>query len=190
MSHQHSPIRSAAELSEQLAAISSAKRPPVESWNPTVEVSVDIKIQRDGKWFYQGNPIERTALVKLFASVLRKEGSDYFLVTPVEKARIEVEDAPFVITAMERYKNDADQPCIMLTTNLDESVLVSEEHPLRVNIDPITEEPSPYVLVRSGMEALIGRNVFYQLADLAEERVVHDVAVYGVESAGRVFKLG
>ncbi|ABC29555.1 uncharacterized protein conserved in bacteria [Hahella chejuensis KCTC 2396] len=190
MSEKYPLIRSATELSEQLTTIANAKRPPVETWNPTVEVSVDIRIQRDGKWFYQGNPIERMALVKLFASVLKKEGRDYFLVTPVEKAKIEVEDAPFVITAMERYQNDAGQPCIILTTNLDESALVSEKHPIRVQIDPITEEPSPYVGMRSGMEALIGRNVFYQLADLAEERVIGGESVYGVESVGVFFRLG
>ncbi len=150
----------------------------------------DMRIARDGTWFYRGSPIGRKALVKLFASVLRREADgSYWLVTPVERGRIEVEDAPF--TAVElKVEGDGRARRLTFRTNVDEEVTADASHPIRVAEDPVTGEPSPYVLVRDGLEALILRPVFYELVELAEERVVDGRTVLGVWSAGNFFPLG
>ncbi|MCE9506951.1 MAG: DUF1285 domain-containing protein [Alphaproteobacteria bacterium] len=126
-----------------------------------------IKILKDGTWLYQGSPITRHNLVKLFASVLhRDDKGGYWLVTPFEKGRIEVEDAPF--TAVElKSSSSGESQTLLFRTNLDDWIEAGEEHPLRVEINPETGEPSPYILVRAGLEALIVRSVYYELVKLA-----------------------
>jgi hypothetical protein len=126
-----------------------------------------IKILKDGAWLYQGSPIARYNLVKLFASVLHKDDQGgYWLVTPFEKGRIEVEDAPF--TAVElKTSSSGESQTLLFRTNLDEWVEAGDEHPLRVEINPQTGEPSPYILVRKGLEARIVRSVYYELVKLA-----------------------
>lgn len=148
-----------------------------------------IKILKSGVWLYNGTPINRHNLVKLFASVLKKdEKGDYWLVTPYEKGRIEVEDVPF--TAVElRVESSGKGQKLFFRTNLDEWVEAGPEHPLRVAIDPATQEPSPYVMVRAGLEARISRVVYYELVPLAcpgEE----DAAVLGVFSNGAFYPVG
>lgn len=140
-----------------------------------------LKIHRDGSWSYYGSPIGRKPLVKLFASVLRRVGEEYWLVTPAEQGRIEVEDAPFTAIACER-QGDA----LVFTTNLDEVVTAGDLHPLRIAEDPETGEPRPYILVREGLEALIVRAVFYDLVAWAEERN----GLLGISSDGVFFPLG
>ncbi|MFD2264824.1 DUF1285 domain-containing protein [Lacibacterium aquatile] len=140
-----------------------------------------LKIHRDGTWSYYGSPIGRKPLVKLFASVLRKEGDGYWLVTPVERGRIEVEDAPFTAIACERQGEN-----LLFTTNLDELVTAGKDHPIRIEVDPETAEPRPYVMVRAGLEALIVRSVFYDLVAWAEERN----GLLGISSGGVFFPLG
>ncbi len=157
----------------------------------------DIRIGRDGTWYYKGTPITRVPLVKLFASVLRRESDgSYWLVTPVERGTIVVDDAPFVAVDVDRQPAGAPAASpdaeLIFRTNLDETVVAGPDHPIRVEIDAETGEPSPYILVRGGMEALINRATFYRLADFAVEHGQTDGGngVLGVWSRGRFFALG
>jgi len=150
----------------------------------------DMRIARDGTWYHEGTPIGRLPLVKLFSTVLHKdENGDFWLITPVEKGRIAVDDAPF--TAVE-LTVEGGGPTQMLSfrTNIDDIVTAGPDHPIRVAEDPATGEPSPYLLVRDRLEALILRPVFYQLVELGEERKVDGRRVLGVSSGGAFFALG
>lgn len=151
---------------------------------------LDIRIGWDGTWFYHGTPIGRKALVKLFSTVLQRDANgEYWLVTPVEKGRIEVEDAPFV--AVELFVEGAGpEQVLKLRTNVDDIVAVDADHPLRVTQDSESGEPRPYVLVRDGLEARLNRPVFYELVELGEERQVDGDARLAVRSAGELFDLG
>ena len=143
-----------------------------------------IRIARDGTWFHDGSPIGRLALVKLFASVLRREGDSYWLVTPVERGRILVEDAPFVAVAL-AASGEGRAQSLAFRTNIEEEIVVGPDHPIRIAVDPARGEPRPYILVRQGLEALIARPVYYQLVDLGGE----EEGRYGVWSGGRFFPL-
>lgn len=160
--------------------------PPVHLWNPPFCGDMDMVIKRDGSWIHEGGKINRPELVKLFASILRKDGSDYFLVTPVEKVGIRVEDVPFIAVDLDVEGIDG-MPCLTFTTNVDDKVTAGPDHPLRLVHDPETGEPSPYVMVRAGLEARLDRKTFYRLVDLGVET---DSGDFGVFSAGRFFKLG
>ena len=138
--------------------------PPVERWSPALSGDLDMRIARDGRWFYQGSEITRAPLVKLFSSILKREDDDYFLVTPVEKWRIRVDDLPFVALAVERV-DDA----LVFTTNVGGTVVANAEHPLTVETDMHTGEPHPRLRVRRNLDALVHRNVFYQLVEWAQE---------------------
>jgi len=149
-----------------------------------------IRIARDGTWYYQNSPIRRLPLVKLFASVLRREADgDYWLVTPAERGRIEVEDAPFVAVELEAEGQGRDQS-LTFRTNLDDKVAAGESHPLRVTTDPATGEPRPYVLVSPGLEALLLRPVFYHLIERGQEATIDGTSQFGVWSNGKFFPLG
>jgi hypothetical protein len=149
-----------------------------------------IRIGRDGTWYYHGSPIGRKPLVKLFSTVLRKDDDGrYWLITPVEKGLIEVDDVPFVAVEMTAEGAGADQR-VTLRTNLDDCVVLGADHPLRVEEDPETGEPSPYVLVRNNLEARLARPVFYHLVDIGEERQIDGETVFGVQSEGHFFRLG
>jgi len=161
-------------------ASSGKKLPPVHLWNPEFCGDIDMRIHRDGHWDYMGTAINRQRMVKLFSNILRRDGDDYFLVTPVEKVGIRVDDAPFTAVEMDR-----DQDHIIFRTNVDDFVRVDKDYPIRVDIDEKTGEPSPYVLVRDRLYALITRSVYYQLADLA---ALHDGA-YGIWSGDMFFPL-
>ena len=162
-----------------------------------------MRIARDGSWHYQGSPIGRKELVCLFASVLKREADgSYWLETPVERGRIEVEDVPFVAVELTwghccgegacdsgtARKRPARQ-CLTFRTNLDEMVTADENHPIRVEIDPVTREPRPYVTVRPGLEARISRPVFYELVALAQPETVDGREVMGVWSQGVFFTI-
>ncbi|BBK29743.1 hypothetical protein STHU_03770 [Allostella humosa] len=150
----------------------------------------DMRIARDGTWYYRGSPIGRKPLVKLFATVLRRDAEGgYWLVTPVERGRILVDDAPFVAVAMSAA-GEGQARTLTFTTNLDQTVTAGPDRPIRVVIDPDTGEPSPYVLVQDGLEALIARPVFYDLVELAEERMVDGRRELGIWSGGMFFMLG
>lgn len=145
----------------------------------------DIRIARDGTWFHEGSPIGRKGLVRLFASVLRRDDAgDYWLVTPAERGRIRVDDAPFVAVAAEIEGAGRDQT-IRFRTSIDDEVTADADHPIRVAVDPKSGEPSPYVLVRGRLEALIARAVYYDLA----ERTVEQDGRMGIWSAGTFFPL-
>ncbi len=149
-----------------------------------------MRIARDGTWFYHGSPIGRKPLVKLFAGVLRRdEDGEFWLETPVEKARIRVDDAPF--TAVEMFVEGAGtERRLRFRTNVDDIVTLDEDHPLRVAVDVETGEPAPYLTVRDGLEALIVRSVFYDLVELGDEQAGADGPVLGVWSRGGFFALG
>lgn len=177
----------AESLFETLLAEQKTQRlPPVEQWQPEREGSIDIRIARDGTWFHQGDPIRREAMVRLFASILRREDDRFFLVTPVEKLAIEVEDAPLQAVRME-VDGEGTAQRLLLTTNTGDHVLVDAEHALRV--ENAAGDPDPYVHVRAGLEARLTRPVFYELADLAVSSE-DDPDLLGVWSAGRFFPLG
>ncbi|WP_321393013.1 DUF1285 domain-containing protein [Emcibacter sp.] len=160
--------------------------PPVHKWNPDFCGDIDMEIRRDGSWFYMGTPIARPAMVKLFSTILRHdEDGKYYLVTPVEKVGIRVEDRPFVAVELQR-EGEGEQQILHFRTNLDDYVTADADHPLRVEMDAETGEPSPYILVRDRLEALISRPVYYELAEL----VVEQDGRYGVWSAGEFFVLG
>jgi hypothetical protein len=159
------------------------RRPPVDCGD------LDMRIAYDGTWFYRGSPILRLPLVKLFASVLRREADGgYWLVTPAERGRIEVEDAPFLAVELSVAGRGPAQE-INLRTNLDEIVTAGPDHPLRVE----TAEdgaPAPYLLVRDGLEARLTRSVFYELVELGTEQEIAGTRQYGVWSNGVFFCLG
>lgn len=163
---------------------------PVHLWNPPFCGDLDIRIARDGTWFYLGTPIGRRPLVELFASVLRKdEDGKTYLVTPVEKIGITVDDAPFVGVDVEQSE-DENGPVLTFETNLGDRVELGPDHPLRVVTDTQTDEPRPYILVRGRLEALIDRKTFYRLASLGEMRVEADGGTaFGIVSNGAFFAI-
>jgi hypothetical protein len=160
------------------------QRPPVVDHG-----DLDMRIARDGTWFYRGSPITRLTLVKLFASVLRREeDGSYWLVTPVERGRVTVEDAPFL--AVELTSDGAGrQRRLSFRTNLDEIVAAGPEHKLRVETGA-NDEPAPYILVRPGLEARLNRPVFYELVDLADAERGEGGGPFGLWSDGMFFDLG
>lgn len=148
-----------------------------------------MRIARDGTWFYHGSPISRLPLVKLFASVLRREpDGTYWLVTPAERGPVRVEDAPFLAVEVNRRGEGRDQELIF-RTNLDEIVTAGPQHPLRVETAS-DDTPAPYIMVRPGLEARLARPVFYELVDLAAEEDIAGERRFGVWSAGAFFELG
>jgi hypothetical protein len=161
--------------------------PPVHLWNPAHHGDIDIVIRRGGAWVHEGAPIGREALVRLFSTILRKDPDGFHLVTPVEKMRITVEDAPFVAVRVDQVRDDAGRPVLRFQTNVGDEVDAGPENPIRVEVDAETGEPRPYVHVRRGLEALIARPVFYELAELAEERDLEDGPTLCVESGGAWF---
>lgn len=182
MSGQNTVTPSASGLAASIKAAKTRGLPPVEQWNPPFCGDIDMEIQRDGTWFYEGTPIGRPELVKLFASILILEGDDYFLVTPVEKVGIRVQDAPFVAVDFEAKGTGPDQ-VLTFTTNLGDATVGGEDMPLRFVRDLKTGEPSPYVRVRRNLEALIDRKSFYRLVELG----VHHGDWFGVWSGGAFF---
>lgn len=177
-------------LSAIIKQIDGQKHPPVHLWNPEFCGDLDMRIARDGTWFYLGSPIGRKALVKLFSGVIRLDDDDkYYLVTPVEKIGITVEDVPFVAVEM-FVEGEGRDRIISFRTNVDDFVIMDKDHPFRLEIDPETTEPSPYVRVRTNLEALINRPVFYDLVNLAGEETIDGEARFGFWSSGQFFELG
>ncbi len=164
--------------------------PSPELRNRDVCGDFDIRIDRDGVWYYHGSPIGRKELVRLFSTVLnRDDAGDYWLTTPVESGRIRVEDVPFIAVELFAVGDGPDQ-VIRLRTNIDDVVTVDDDHPLRVVTDPETGEPSPYVTVRAGLDARVARSVYYELVTMGLEEKVGGENMYGVWSSGHFFALG
>lgn len=177
------------ELAKTLSKAAKSGRkgpPPVHLWNPPYCGDLDIRIARDGRWYYLGSPIGRMPLVKLFASVIRKDGDDYFLVTPVEKIGIRVDDAPFVAVDFDIAGEGADQ-VLTFVTNVDDEAAAGPDHPIRVIRDPETGEPSPYILIRRNLEALIDRKSYYRLVEAGAVEAVAGARMFGVRSGGVFF---
>ncbi|MEP5731513.1 MAG: DUF1285 domain-containing protein [Sulfitobacter sp.] len=182
MSGQKTVTPSAGTLTDLAKAAKTRGLPPLEEWNPPFCGDLDMHIRRDGTWFYQGTPIGRPELVKLFSTILWREGDSYFLVTPVEKVGITVEDAPFIAVDFDVTGEGVDQR-LCFTTNLDDQAEAGPDHPIRVVRDPQTGEPAPYVLIRRNLEALIDRKSFYRLVD----KGVHHDEWFGLWSGGAFF---
>ncbi|MEM9855638.1 MAG: DUF1285 domain-containing protein, partial [Pseudomonadota bacterium] len=157
-------------------------------WNPPFCGDLDMEIKRDGTWFYMGTPIGRPGLVKLFSSILRKDGEDYFLVTPVEKVGIRVEDAPFVAQDFD-VEGEGEAQALTFVTHVGDTAKAGPEHPIRVVRDDETGEPAPYILMRANLEALIDRKSFYRLVDLGETARHEGEDWFGVWSQGAFFPI-
>ena len=155
--------------------------PPVHLWNPPFCGDLDMRIAADGTWFYMKTPIGRPALVKLFSSVLKREEGKYFLVTPVEKVGITVDDAPFTAVEMKREGEGAART-LSFRTNVDEWVACGPEHTLRFEPEPETGGLKPYLHVRRDLWALVTRALFYDLAELGEDRDIDGRQMFGVAS--------
>lgn len=155
-----------------------------------VHDSLDIRIDRSGVWYYRGSPIRRKELVCLFGSILQRDADGrYMLVTPTETGPIEVEDAPFL--AVEAYVcGEGREQIVSMRSNVDEIVTIDADHPLRVSTDPETDEPSPYLLLRPGIEARLTRAVFYELVGLGVEETIDGQRRFGVWSARHFCVLG
>ncbi len=161
--------------------------PPVERWNPPFCGDLDMEIRADGTWFYLGTPIGRAPLVRLFSTVLRRdEDGKTYLVTPVEKVGIRVEDAPFVAVEMQRTE-EAGEPVLTFRTNVGDVVRADADHPLRFVIHGRNRELKPYILVRGRLEALISRAVMYDLVALGEVIDLDGVPMFALRSAGSIF---
>jgi len=167
-----------------------AELPPVEKWNPAGVKDIGMEIRADGRWWHEGGEIKRESLVKLFARILRKDADGQtFLVTPYEKVIVHVEDAPFLAGRLDVLGTPGRNQEIGFVTTLGDVTMAGPDRPIRVETDPETGEPSPYVLVRGRLEAKIARPVFYELVDLAE-RSEAEPDVLGVWSRGYFFELG
>jgi uncharacterized protein len=162
--------------------------PPVHLWNPAYCGEIDMRIAADGTWFYQGTPIGRPALVKLFASILKREGEKYFLVTPVEKCGIVVEDAPFMAVELQVRRRRAG-PQLCFRTNVDEWVACGTHHPLRFEQQTATGGLMPYLHIRRNLWAKVTRTVFYELVDLGEAREIAGTLMFGVASGGQFYAM-
>lgn len=161
--------------------------PPVHLWNPPLCGDLDIRIAGDGAWFYLGTPIGRPALVRLFSTILKREGDRYFLVTPVEKVGIRVDDAPFLAVEM-RTEGKGDRRTLSFRTNVDDWVTCDANYPLR--FDATADGGlKPYLHVRADLWAKVTRAVYYDLVALGEERIVNGHAMFGVASASAFFPM-
>ena len=190
MSKKYEPVESPTSALEALvkrASHAGAGLPPVDRWNPDFCGDLDIQIKRDGTWFYMGTPIGRLPLVRLFSTVLRKdEDGKTYLVTPVEKVGITVEDAPFVAVEMNAGGKGKDQ-VLTFRTNVGDLVGCGKENPLRFEITGEKDQLKPYVLVRGRLEALLARPVMYELVSHGEEISVDGVTMFALRSKGEVF---
>ena len=187
MGEQNAVTPSADALAQAASAAAKGKGlPPVHLWDPPFCGDLDMRIARDGTWFYEGTPIGRPALVRLFSTILKLEDGRYYLVTPVEKVGITVDDAPFVAVDF-GTDGTGDAQTLTFSTNVGDEVAAGPAHPIRVVRDPDTGEPAPYVMVRAGLEALIDRKSFYRLVDLCTHAAHEGQDWFGLWSGGVFF---
>ena len=164
--------------------------PPVELWNPSQCSDIDMEIRADGSWWHEGRRIERERLVKLFSRILRKDpDGQTYLVTPYEKVIVHVSDAPFIAIRVDRLGEPGPDQELAFTTNLGELVLAGPDRPLRILVDPQTQQPSPYIGVRGRLDARLTRPTYYDLAEMAEP-APEAPETYGVWSKGVFFPVG
>jgi len=187
-SHEKEAATGLAGLAAAAQSAGGRTLPPVHLWNPPHCGDIGLRITCDGVWHYQGSPIGRAPLVKLFASILRKDPEGHVLVTPVEKISIEVEDAPFLAVALEVQNAGTAEQTVTFRTNLDDEAVAGPDHPLR--FEPgASGGLKPYVLVRGDLWALATRPVYYELATLGEIATVDGAALFGVRSRGQFFPM-
>lgn len=190
MAKEGQPDQSLASILGAVEAAARKGAPPVHLWDPPFCGDLDMRISADGTWHYLKTPIGRPALVKLFASVLKREGEIYFLVTPVEKVGITVDDAPFL--AVELKIEEGAQPQVRrlhFRTNVDDWVVCGPGHALRFEREPGTGGLKPYLHVRRELWAKVTRALFYDLVELGEEREVDGVRMFGVASGGEFYAM-
>ena len=183
---QNTVKASAEGIAASAKAAAKGGLPPVHLWNPPDCGDLDIRIARDGTWFYLGTPIGRPELVRLFSTILRKDDDRYVLVTPVEKVGITVDDAPFVAVDF-TASGDGEAQILTFETNVGDTATAGPDHPIRVTRDPETGEPSPYVLIRDRLEALIDRKSFYRLVDIGTHADYEGRSWFGLWSGGEFF---
>ncbi|WP_166268201.1 DUF1285 domain-containing protein [Marinobacter caseinilyticus] len=178
-------------IEAQLEATKSGQKgpPPIEQWHPELSGDIDIRIARNGGWYYKGDLMKRQALVRLFSTILRRESDgEYYLVTPVEKWRIQVEDTPLLAHTL-TVEGEGQNQNLNLTTNVDEPLLIGQEHPLTVETYPDSDEPRPLVAVRHGLQARLVTAAFYDLARYVVDREAGSSDELGVWSDGVFFKM-
>ncbi len=185
--HQGLDALSAAATDAAMANQAGKDLPPVHLWNPPFCGDLDMRIAGDGTWFYMGTPIGRPALVRLFSTILKREGGKHFLVTPVEKVGIRVDDAPFLAVEM-RKEDKGTGPVLRFRTNVDDWVSCDAQHRLRFE-QGAEGGLMPYLHVRADLWAKVTRALYYELVDIGEERVVDGLAMFGVVSAGEFFAM-
>ena len=162
--------------------------PPVDKWNPPFCGDIDLKILRDGRWMYMGTEIKRPAMVRLFSTILRLDpDGEYYLVTPVEKVRIQVEDTPFLIVSMDKLKKE-NKTSLIFYTSLKDEIILTKKNPISIEVND-KNEPSPYILVRNNLRGLISRSVYYELIEYAQERTIEDKNFLTIESNDEIFKM-
>lgn len=181
------PSDALARLGASLGAAARRGPAPVERWNPPYCGEIDLRIAADGTWFYQGTPIGRPAMVRLFASVLRRDPERFVLVTPVERVGIAVEDAPFLAVEM-AVSGEGETRRIAFRTNLDDLVEAGPDHPLRFELGA-AEGVAPYVLVRGGLWARLTRALAYDLLEFGETRDHEGAPTFGVAADGAFFPI-
>ena len=170
-------------LAAMLQSLDSKTLPPVHEWNPDFCGDIEMRICADGHWEYMGSPIGRESMVRLFSTVLRHDDDGcFYLVTPVEKVRIRVEDAPFIVVSVEQVDE-----WLVFTTNIGDKVVLDQQHPLRLSDN---NTGVPYILVRDRLEARIHRNVYYELVSMAESQIVNGQERYYITSGGQNYLLG
>lgn len=178
--------KSGRRLAEIFQRLSKGSYPPVHRWEPDFCGEIDIRIARDGQWYYMGTVIARPEMVKLFSSVLRHDDDGYYLVTPVEKLKIRVDDAPYVAVSAENVGGDG-APVLLFQTQTGEEVVADKEHPISLKTDPESGEERPYLLVRDRLEALISRPVYYELVERLVTREWEGRKMFGIESRNAFF---
>ena len=162
--------------------------PPVDKWNPPFCGDIDLKILRDGRWMYMGTEIKRPAMVRLFSTILRLDSDgEYYLVTPVEKVRIQVEDTPFLIVSMDKLKKE-NKTSLIFYTSLKDEIILTKKNPISIEVND-KNEPSPYILVRNNLRGLISRSVYYELIEYAQERTIEDKNFLTIESNDEIYKI-
>lgn len=175
------------DFEEILQQAKSRTLPPVSEWNPKLSGDIDINIDKFGVWSHEGVNFTRKEIPHLFSRILCREGDEYFLKTPVEKWRIRVEEVPFTLVHLQINAESTEQQ-LCFFTEAGDGVVLDQQHPLRVEVDRATQEPSPYLSVRGGMEGKLTRSVFYQLVEMAEiDEITQTLYVY---SAGCRFDIG
>lgn len=183
---------------QQLKGTSSKTRslPPVEKWDPDFCGDINLTIALDGRWFYEGSPIGRASLVQLFASVLKREGDNYFLVTPVEKVGITVEDTPFLVTQWQKTTaKDTNQAYYLFTTQTGDEIRLDDPAQLTLRVPPKAIQdadatPIPYLCVRRNLWARLHQNVYYQLLEQAEETTTATGTQFSIKSGSSSFVIG